>query len=406
MEFKFDPINLIVFPNPGLLFKRSNAFVAGLVLNRTLFEIVSTKISSLTVPLSDLKSTIAKWETWIGWLEMNVKLEPGIKEWILNEIDELEVKVGDSGSEKIPSDKPTSSLDDLRSALLRARNPGIVVLPLSYYAEKDLLGRFILKAKKICDSLKEKFDKEGFLFHLGLILDGAVNGFMDSNSRYFRKLSCEGNCKKGVWQINGSAGKPIPNCQVLTSLPRSFIRRLKTSTGDQLFPFDILKSAAELPPPLEWAEAIVAVWSTLAKEDQDEAGFRRVELNCGEIYLDGQLLGVLPRDNHPYIAFKYIVRELQNDPTAWFVSEKVYREIYKEKPVKASKRKGASKTSSGRPISPKTNSMRGETKTPEYGKLHMEIEKAIGNIFEKIDALNTRKGFTLRLTQFSKAVLT
>lgn len=387
MDHKFDPINLTVFPTPGLLFKRSNAFVAGLVLNRIFFEIASANHSNPTKSPFEIKATIEKLEFWYGCLGKLAGLQSNFSDWFLSKIDHLEKKAAGPGTEVPPGDE----------LILRRSYPELELM---------WLNQFISEAQRQCDSLVSVFEKEGQFFSLGLIIDGVTNGYTDMTSNtVLRKLSCDNPEKKSRWQIGGLSANPTANSQFLTSQPRSFIRRLKASNGGSLFHFDVLQKGAELPPPLDWAEAIVAVWSALAKEDQDEAGFRRVELNRGEIYLDGKLLGVLPMDNHPYIAFKYIVGELQNDPTKWFTSAKVYREIYKENPINVPKRRGPSETSLGKTVSDKTNSMRGETKTPEYGKLHKKIEKDIGNAFEKIDALNTRKGFTLRITQFSKAVL-
>lgn len=383
MEHQFDPINLTVFPNPGVLFKRSNAFVAGILVNRIIFEIALAGFAGRIQPASVLKTNIDNLESWHDWIEKVANPESDFSDWLLKEIDQLEKQAADSGTKGFPEGdfficRPCPDFDRMR------------------------FSRFIAEAIEQCNCLVSVFGKEGQFFSLGLILDGLTNGYSGGE---VRKLSCEKINKKSKWRVNGLASNPKANPQLLTSLSRSFIRRLKTVIGDQLFPFDVLKKGVELPPPLDWAEAIISVWSTLARDDQDEAGFRRVELNSGEIYLDGRLLGVIPRDNHPYIALKYIVSELQKDPTQWFTSEKVYREIYKLKPLNVAKRREASKTSLGKPVTHKTNTMRGETQTPEYGKLHDKIEGAIGNIFEKIDALNTRKGFTLRITQFSKAVL-
>jgi hypothetical protein len=409
VEFKFDPINLTTFPKPSVVFKRSNAFVAGMLFNRIIFEIRNNFFIPLTEPLSKLKSTIAKLESWQDWLQEAANLGAGFSDWFLTKIDQIEDEARNSDSKKPQIKKPLSFPDDIAAILLRercARN-GIFELPSGYNQEKAFVGQLMSEAQQWQDSLKAIFAKEAPFFSLGLLIDGATNGYSgcDIEECYSRKLYCQNLSKKSVWLIKGSAEKPIPNAQILTSLPRSFIQRLKTSTGNQLFPFDILKFAAELPPPLQWANAIVDAWSALAKEDQEEAVFRRVELKCGEIYLDGKLLGIIPRDNNAYIALNYIVGELQRDPNQWFNSQKVYREIYKYHQLNNPKKKRASKTPSGGTEGESPDPSPDQPKRPEYGKLHKMIVEEIGEIFQKIDGLNTRKGFTLRITEFSKAVL-
>ncbi len=352
------------------------------------FEIASARFSEPPESAASLKSIIAKLDSWYGWLEKAGNLEAGFSDWFLKQIDQLE-RLSQAARSGI------SSFDD--GFFMHRPNP---------IRHGYLLSRFVAEARSQCDFQKEKFGRDSQFFLLGLVVDGAANGCADCDyCRGLRKLSSQRINKKSVWQFKDSIVNPKPNPQFLTTLPRSFVRRVGTSAGEPLFPFDVLKEVAELPPPLQWANAIVDAWSALAKEDQEEAGFRRVELKCGEIYLDGQLRGIIPRDNNSYIALDYIVGMLQHDSNAWFTSRRVYREIYKYHQLNNPKKKRASKTPSGGTEGESPDPSPDQPKRPEYGKLHKMIVEAIGEIFQKIDGLNTRKGFTLRITEFSKAVL-
>ncbi len=388
MEHKFDPINLTVFPKPCEAFKRANAFVAGLLVNRMIFEIAYARFPDPSKSLSSLKTIIAKLESWYDWLGKVVNPEPEFSDWLSENIDNLDrLLVNNNSGYSIQGEE----------FFIRRPSPNLSAM---------LLNNFIDNVRQKCDFLKAKFGKGGQYFSLGLVVDGITNGYAGCEySRAPRKLSCENPIKKSVWQISGENANPTANPQVLISLPRSFFRKMKDIEDRPLISMDVGSEKLTLPAPWDWADILVNTWTRLARADQVDAGFLRAEISGGNIFLDGVLVAEMTRKSQPYLALDYIFRGLKNDPSRFFTSREIFDAIDGEE-IGAAKEKteGVAKGNRAGLAPKKSNFTNARLRQREFGNLYKRMPDYIRKIFVRAYAKNPKDGFTLKITDFSKAV--
>lgn len=365
MEYQFDPFELKVFPRFAFSLKRSSAFLAGIIFNRifhglSICKEIGNSIDSCR--LNFVKKDIKKIEKWIDFFVPDWNSFGTSLDWVWDE------------------------LNGVRELVEREKYSVLDTEFVQRQVSKDSMDRLrisrVNEGKGKAMVLKAEFGDAAAFFELGLIVDGATHGFSSLNREVeFVEIKRSDVKKNKEWAVS-SGGKLKPSKVSLFSGGRNFLSHPLNKINGINFKFKVLDAGFVMPDAQSWGMAIVDTWNELAQVDQEEAGFKRVKMENGDIYVDGEKVGYIPPGNDAYIALKYIVERRSVDPCCAIYGRDIFKAIRGHYPDKDK-----------------------DGRIREFNNIYRGMSDELKKIFPRPPLKNHRRGISIGISGFRRAIL-